>query len=120
MCADVVAVSRSTEHRRAERLDVSRSSVYRGVVAWCLFSPLIWSLPGMPSFIMLTLVANAAAVLVLPVLCGSLWYLTARTALIGVAHRNGWWENALLAGLFTLSLWTAYQSVIAIATMTHS
>ena len=69
----------------------------------------------MPGFIALTIIANAAAVVVLPILCGGLWVLTARTAFIGPDYRNKWWENAVLAALFVLSLWGAYQSVIAIA-----
>ena len=114
---DVVAVSRAAGSVRAARLDVSHSRLYRGVAAWCLFSPLVWSLPGMPGFITLTIVANAAAVVVLPVLCASLWIMTARGALIGAAHRNAWWENAIMAALLVLSVWGAWQSVFAIAEM---
>ncbi len=115
MCADIVSVSRSSGTTRAGPIELRQSLIYRAVAVWCLFSPLIWSLPGMPGFIYLTVIANAAAVVVLPVLCGSLWYITARTAFIGSGHRNKWWENALMGGLFVLSLWSAYQSVIAIA-----
>ncbi|HIO01401.1 MAG TPA: Mn2+/Fe2+ transporter, partial [Alphaproteobacteria bacterium] len=114
LVTDIVRVCQSREATLAGRLEVGHSRVYHAVAAWCLFSPLIWSLPGMPSFIALTIIANAAAVVVLPILCGGLWYLTARTAFIGPAYRNKWWENTVLAGLFILSLWAAYQSVIAI------
>ena len=74
----------------------------------------------MPRFVALTLIANAASVVVLPLLCGSLWYITARTAYIGPVYRNGYWENGLMAGLFALSVWGAYQSVISIAAAFHS
>ena len=114
LMADIVHVCQSREPTQAGRLEVGHSRVYRAVAAWCLFSPLIWNLPGMPSFIALTIIANAAAVVVLPILCGGLWYLTARTAFIGPAYRNKWWENTVLAGLFILSLWGAYHSVVAI------
>jgi hypothetical protein len=83
-------------------MDASRSSVCQAVAAWCLFSPLIWSLPGTPGSVALTVIANAAAVVVLPVLCGSLWYITARTAFIGAAYRNRWWEKCVLAALQVL------------------
>ena len=115
MCADIVTVSRSPEPTRAARIDAAHSPVYRIVVAWCLFSPLIWSLPGMPGFVVLTIVANAAAVIVLPILSGGLWYITARRAFIGPAYRNRWWENTVMAALFVLSLWGAWQSIVAIA-----
>ena len=115
LLSDVARVCSSKEPTRAKRIDAGHSRIYQAVAAWCLFSPLIWSLPGMPSFITLTLVANASAVVVLPILCGGLWYMTARTSFIGSAYRNRWWENSVLAGLFILSVWGAYQSVVAIA-----
>jgi len=74
----------------------------------------------MPGFVTLTIIANASAVVVLPVLCGSLWYMTARTALIGSTYCNKWWENGLMGGLFLLSIWGAYQSVGAIGEMLSS
>ncbi|MFN0317338.1 MAG: hypothetical protein ACKVQA_20130 [Burkholderiales bacterium] len=118
MCADIANVHRSSQVASASV--VTQTPVYRWVVGWCLFSPLLWSLPGMPDFVVLTLTANAAAVVVLPLLCGSLWYITARTRFIGRGYRNKWWENALMGGLFVLSVWGAYQSVVAIGAAFHS
>ena len=112
---DALRVRRASGAVPAEPFDVGGSVAWRAAVAWCLFSPLVWSLPGAPGFIVLTLVGNAASVVVLPVLCGALWILTARPALIGPEWRNKWWENAFLAGLFVLSIWGAWQSVVAIA-----
>lgn len=112
---DALRVHRATDAVAAEPFDAGASPAYRFVVAWCLFSPLAWSLPGAPDFIVLTLVGNAASVLVLPVLCGALWYLTARGSLIGEEWRNRWWENLFLAALFVLSVWGARESALAIA-----
>jgi len=115
LCVDVVNVSRPSGPLPARRGILNQLTVYRCVVAWGLFSPLIWSIPGMPGFIALTVVVNAASVLVLPVLCGSLWYITARGAIIGTTYRNNAWENSLMGGLFALSLWGACQSFLSIA-----
>lgn len=120
MCADIANVSRASKAAAMTETNLTHSPVYRWVAAWCLFSPLIWSFPGMPGFVALTLIVNAASVVVLPLLCGSLWYITARTAYIGPVYRNGYWENGLMAGLFALSVWGAYQSVITIAAAFHS
>ncbi len=49
---------------------LQRQPVYRGIVLWCLISPLVWTLPGMPDFVMLTLVANSAQVVLVPLLAG--------------------------------------------------
>ncbi len=115
LCADALSVRRAAAAAPDGEGDPARSTAYRAVAVWCLFSPLIWSLPGMPGFITLTVVANAASVVVLPLLCGSLWVITARGALIGPAYRNRWWENALMLALFVLSVWGAYQSIVSIA-----
>ena len=120
LCVDVVNVSRKSNPLPARRGIVSQLSVYRLVVAWGLFSPLIWSLPGMPGFVFMTVVANAGTVIVLPVLSGSLWYITARKVYIGETYRNKLWENSLMFGLFSLSLWGAYQSAKAIGTVIMS
>ncbi len=115
MLCDIVKISRSTEPTKVVREDVSHSKIYRFVALWCLFSPLIWSLPNMPGFISLTLIANAAGVIVLPVLSGGLWYITSRKKFIGFEYRNKWWENLILAALFLLAVWGAWQSILAIA-----
>ena len=92
----------------ATNVNARESILYRSVVIWCLFSPLIWSLPGTPDFITLTIIGNAVSVVVLPLLSAALWYITAKTSCIGAEYRNRWWENCLMAVLFVLSVWTAY------------
>ena len=88
-----------------------KTVLYRGVVAWCLFSPIVWTLPGMPDFVTLTIVGNAVSVVVLPLLSAALWYITATTSCIGVEYRNRWWENCLMAVLFVLATWSTYLFV---------
>ncbi len=114
LVTDAVLVIKSKKNNKAQEINVSNSKVYHLVAAWCLFSPLIWSLPGMPSFITLTIVANAAAVVFLPLLCGSLWYLTSSKKLIGNKFKNNVFENLVLLLLFSLSLWGSYQAIISI------
>jgi hypothetical protein len=68
----------------------------------------------MPSFITLTLVANTSAVIVLPILCGSLWYITSSKFYIGSKYKNGALEHLTLAILFILSIWGSYQAIFVI------
>ena len=68
----------------------------------------------MPSFITLTLVANAAAVIILPLLCGSLWIITSSKNYIGIKYKNNIYENITLLILFILSLWGSYQTIFVI------
>ncbi len=68
----------------------------------------------MPSFITLTLVANAAAVIVLPLLCGSLWIITSSNKFIGEKYKNKIFEHSTLIILFILSIWGSYQTIFVI------
>jgi hypothetical protein len=85
---------------------------YRWIAVSCLVTPLIWTLPGMPGFVALTLAANSAQVILLPLLAGGLWWITASERLIGRVHRNTWWENALMGVLFTLACYFAGRAVM--------
>lgn len=113
LCTDAARYRWSTGGAPAELLPATarQSKVYRWVVIWSLFSPIVWSAPGMPDFVTLTVVGNAVSVVILPLLAAALWYITARTACIGSEYRNRWWENGLMAVLLSLSTWTAFQFV---------
>ncbi|HEY3119696.1 MAG TPA: Nramp family divalent metal transporter [Vicinamibacteria bacterium] len=93
------------------RSDYRRHPLYRWIVVWCLVSPLLWTIPGMPDFVTLTLVANSGQVVLLPLLAGGLWWLTASPRLIGPEYRNRWWENVVMAILFALAVYGAVSSV---------
>ena len=91
--------------------DFRRHPCYRGIAIGCLVPPLIWTMPGMPGFVALTLAANSAQVILLPMLAGGLWWITASERLIGREYRNRWWENAVMAVLFALAGYFAFQAV---------
>jgi hypothetical protein len=85
--------------------------MYRWIVVWCLVSPLVWTIPGIPDFVTLTLAANGGQVVLLPLLAGGLWWITASSRHIGPAHRNRRWENLVFGLLFVLAVYGAFQSV---------
>lgn len=92
------------------REDYRRPQMYKWIVAWCLLTPMIWTLPGMPDFVTLTLVANSAQVVLLPLLAGGLWWITASPRFIGAAHKTRPWENIVMALLFSLAIYGAFNS----------
>jgi hypothetical protein len=94
--------------------DYRKHPLYRWIVIWCLVPPLIWTIPGLPDFVTLTLIANSAQVVLLPLLAGGLWWITASARYIGAAHRNRWWENLVMAFLFALAIYSAYNSILSI------
>lgn len=105
---------RSRAATRTGPVDYRRHPMYRIIVVVCLLTPMVWTLPGMPDFVTLTLVANCAQVVLLPVLAGGIWWLCARAAHIGEAHRTRWWENAVMVILFALAVYGAWNSGAAI------
>jgi len=96
------------------RTDYRQHPLYRWIVVWCLVSPLIWVLPGMPDFVTLTLIANSGQVVLLPLLAGGMWWLTASARYIGQQYRNRWWENLVMGFLFVLAVYGAVNSVLSI------
>src|SRR5574341_1224585 len=99
------------------RADYRRHPLYRWIVVWCLVSPMVWTIPGMPDFVTLTLVANSGQVVLLPLLAGGLWWITASARHIGEQYKNRWWENLVMGVLFALAVYGAISSVRSIAQM---
>lgn len=97
------------------KTDYRRHPSYRWIAVWCLVSPLVWTIPGMPDFITLTLIANSAQVVLLPLLAGGLWRITSSSRFIGEKYRTRWWENAVMGLLFALAVYGAINSIRSIA-----
>jgi Mn2+/Fe2+ NRAMP family transporter len=98
----------------AEIGDYRHHPCYRLIAVWCLLSPLVWTTPGMPGFVYLTLLANSAQVVLVPLLAGGIWWITADSRFIGPKYRNRWWENLVMAVLFALAVWSAYGAVLSV------
>jgi Mn2+/Fe2+ NRAMP family transporter len=94
--------------------DFRKHPLYRAIAVWCLVSSLIWTIPGAPGFITLTLVTNAAQVVMVPFLAGGLWWISADSRFIGAEYRNRWWENLVIALLFVVAIYSTYGSVQSI------
>jgi hypothetical protein len=99
-----------------DTVTLQRHVMYRGIVLWSLVTPLVWTMPGMPDFVMLTLVANGAQVVIVPLIAGGLWRITASRKFIGDQFRARPWENAVMALLFVLAVYAAFHSVSALIT----
>jgi hypothetical protein len=53
-------------------------------------------------------------VILLPLLAGGLWWITASARLIGPEHRNRWWENILMGTLFVLATYFAFRALVTL------
>jgi Mn2+/Fe2+ NRAMP family transporter len=97
--------------------ELPRHPAYRAIVVWCLVSPMVWVLPNMPDFVLLTLAANSAQVVLVPFLAGGLWRITASSRFIGEEFRTRAWENAVMLVLFVLALYAAVNSVASLSVL---
>ena len=84
--------------------------MHRRIAVWCCLSPLVWTIPGMPDFVTLTLAANSGQVILVPLLAGGVWCITAGSRYIGPQFRNRWWENLVMALMFGLAVYGAIHS----------
>ena len=91
--------------------------LYKWIVVWCLVSPLIWTIDGMPDFVTLTLVTNSLQVILIPLIAGGLWAITSTSRCIGRSYRNRWWEHLVMGSLFGLGLVGAVKAVQSVVEM---
>ena len=91
--------------------DYRSHPIYRCVVLWILISPMVWTIPGMPGFVRLTLISNSAQVVLVPILATGLFWITASSRFIGAKYRNRWWENVVMVVVLLVSLWGAYGAM---------
>ena len=113
MWSDALRVCRSDRHQEKDDQRLGGSAAYNTAAAWVVFSPLPWSFSD-SGFILLTVVGNAASVIVLPVLAAAVWLVTSQSRCIGETYRNKWWEHASMAVLTVIAVWGAYKSTVEI------
>jgi Mn2+/Fe2+ NRAMP family transporter len=99
LACDAFFHSRREDRRPAEN-EPGRGGLYKLSVTFLVFSPLIWIGMGKVEFVGLTLLVNAAQTVLIPMLAGGVWIITARAKFIGPAYRNRWWENLAVGLLF--------------------
>lgn len=91
--------------------DYRTHPLYRWIAIWILVSPLVWTVPGMPGFVRLTLLSNSAQVVLVPLLVTGLFCITASSKYIGEKYRNRWWENVIMILMIVISIFGFYGSV---------
>ncbi|HZG73093.1 MAG TPA: hypothetical protein VEY51_16280, partial [Chondromyces sp.] len=81
------------------------------VMIFVLVSPIIWSIPGMPGFIALTIGVNALNIIGFPIIAIGMLILSNRKDLMK-EHRNNWFENVCLFAASVLAIWSAVQLML--------
>ena len=56
----------------------------------------------------------------IPSLAGGLWWITAHKKYIGEKYKNKVWENLMMAFVFVLAVWAAYESALSVIDMVQT
>jgi Mn2+/Fe2+ NRAMP family transporter len=100
---------------RAEKYGkvLTEDPIYSKFALFLLISSLVWTLPGMPGFVVLTIVANMFNAVALPSIAIGLLILSNRKKLLG-KHTNNLFENLLLIATTGLAIYGAIKIVIGL------
>lgn len=85
-----------------------KDPLHKWFLLFVLITPLVWSLPGMPDFVTLTIAVNALNIVGLPVISLGLLIMSNQKKLLG-KYCNNWFENIALGAATILALWVAVQ-----------
>ena len=102
------------QHIRPERREkygkeFHKDPMHKWFMLFILVTPIVWSLPGMPDFVTLTLGVNALNIVGLPIISLGLLIMSNQKSLLSKQYRNNWFENIALAFATGLAIWVAFQ-----------
>ncbi|MNI61215.1 hypothetical protein D3C73_1164750 [compost metagenome] len=83
--------------------------MHKWFMLFILVTPLVWSLPGMPDFVTLTIGVSALNIIGLPIISLGLLIMSNQKKLLEKKYRNNLFENIALAFATGLALWVAFQ-----------
>lgn len=83
--------------------------MHKWFMLFILVTPIVWSLPGMPDFVTLTLGVNALNIIGLPIISLGLLIMSNQKSLLDKQYRNNWFENIALGFATGLAIWVAFQ-----------
>ncbi|KIZ48297.1 Mn2+/Fe2+ transporter [Pseudomonas oryzihabitans] len=107
-------ITDALQHIRPERRErygktFHKDPAHKWFLLFILVTPLVWSLPGMPDFVTLTIGVNALNIVGLPVISLGLLIMSNQKSLLGDRYRNNWFENLALGFATLLAIWVAIQ-----------
>ncbi len=100
------------ERREAYGEKTENDPWYKYLSLFYLLTPLVWCLPGMPNFVVLTLINNMFNTVALPAIAIGLLFLSLNKKYLSKRFRNNWFETVVLIGATGLAIWGAVKIVI--------
>jgi Mn2+/Fe2+ NRAMP family transporter len=86
-----------------------KDPMHKWFMLFILVTPMVWSLPGMPDFVTLTIGVNALNIIGLPIISLGLFIMSNQKSLLDKKYRNNLFENVALLFATGLALWVAFQ-----------
>ncbi|GFM50295.1 Nramp family divalent metal transporter [Pseudomonas cichorii] len=99
----------SPARRKRYGKEFHHDPMHKWFMLFILVTPLIWSLPGMPDFVTLTIGVSALNIIGLPVISLGLLIMSNQKSLLDKKYRNNLFENIALFFATCLALWVAFQ-----------
>jgi hypothetical protein len=93
----------------------SRDPMFWGILIPIMALPVLFSLPGMPGMVVVTLLGISSSVLTVPPILLGLIFMTSRADLMLPPYINRWWETAVLGAIGLVGLWATYELIDSIA-----
>ena len=91
--------------------DYAKDPIYKWLVIWFVISPILWSVPGAPGFVALTIFGNAIQAVALPAISIALIIMSNNKKFMG-KYTNNLFENIVLFGATILAIWGSIQLII--------
>lgn len=88
--------------------------LFWGLLIFVMTVPVIFSMPGMPGLVVITLLGNSFNVLTVPVIIIGLIAMTTRRDLMLSHYVNKWWETAVLGVIGAIGLWATYELILTV------
>jgi len=89
----------------------ARDPLFWSILIPIMILPVLFSLPGMPGMVVVTLLGISSSVLTVPPIMIGLIVMTTRRDLMLPVYVNRWWENAILGAIGLVGLWATYELV---------
>ncbi|TCP47360.1 Mn2+/Fe2+ NRAMP family transporter [Tamaricihabitans halophyticus] len=100
----------------SEKETFSYDPIFWTILTVIMTVPIIFSMPGMPGIVVVTLLGNSFNVLTVPAIIVGLIVMTSRKDLMSTGYVNKWWETAILGLIGAVGLWATYELVGSIFT----
>jgi hypothetical protein len=108
----VGAVHQTFPSRKARFEDPNTDPIMRWIqIPVLLILPLIFSLPIAPNFIVLTVFANAIAVVLIPAIVVGIVWITNKKEWLLPGWANSWWENVIIIAVGGVGIWATFNLI---------